>query len=95
MEMSCPEIIAISIDDARNSSKLAPMTISKAWPFDLYTDVNQDFKRAMNIPYCSYCFIIDGKANIVWQKGGYVGGDEDIILDILKKVSKGEFIIKD
>lgn len=84
------KIIGISIDDTRSSPKLASMIVSKDWPFEFYTDVNQDFKRAMNIPYCPFCFVVDGKGNVVWQKGGYVSGDEDIIFDVLNKVSRGE-----
>ena len=86
------KIIAVSIDDARNSAKVAPLAATKGWQFDIYTDANQDFKRALSIPFCPYCFVIDGKGNIVWQKSAYLSGDEDIIFDILKKVSKGETI---
>jgi cytochrome c biogenesis protein CcmG/thiol:disulfide interchange protein DsbE len=82
------KIIAVSVDDSRSTAKVVPLAISKGWQFEFYTDVNQDFKRALSIPFCPYCIIIDGKGNIVWQKSAYLPGDENIIFDILKKVSK-------
>lgn len=82
------KIIAVSIDDARNSAKVGPLAATKAWPFDIYTDANQDFKRALSIPFCPYCFVVDGKGNIVWQKSAYLNGDEYLILDILKRFQK-------
>ena len=43
------KVIAISIDDSRNSSKLKPFVNSKGWEFELYHDPNSDFKRALGV----------------------------------------------
>ena len=39
------KLIAISIDDSRNSGKVAPYVNGKGWEYDVYIDSNQDFKR--------------------------------------------------
>lgn len=84
------KIIAVSLDDSRNQNKLASFVTARGWQFEIFSDINQDFKRALSVPYCPYCFVIDSERKIVWEKAGYVTGDEDIIFDILKRVSKGE-----
>lgn len=84
------KIVAISIDEFRNSPLVQSTCVSKGWDFEIYLDQNQSFKRAMNIPFCPFVFVLNGKGEVVWQKGGYAPGDESIIYDIVLKTSKGE-----
>ncbi len=86
------KIIAVSIDDSRSSARVNPLVKSKGWDFEVYLDPNQAFKRAMNITYCPYVFVLDGKGEVVWQKGGYTPGDDLVIYDIVQKTAKGEKI---
>lgn len=83
-------ILAVSIDDNRSSSRVKPLSTSRGWGFDVYLDPNQDFKRAMNVPFCPYVFVLNGEGAVVWSKGGYTPGDEDVIYGIVQKTSKGE-----
>jgi len=82
------KIIAISIDDSRSSSKVAPFVKGRNWKFDIYIDENSDFRRAMNVNNPPHSFLIDGKGKIVWQHNGYAPGNEDIMLKELKKIIK-------
>lgn len=84
------KIIAISIDDARSSAKVAPMVKTKSWIYDIYIDENQDFKRAMNVNNPPMTFLVDGSGNIVWSHTGFSEGDEDKLYENIKKVAKGE-----
>jgi peroxiredoxin len=84
------KLIAISIDDARSSSKVGPDVKSKGWDYEVYIDENSDFKRAMNVNNVPHTFIIDGNGKIVWQHNSYAEGDEDHLLEALKKIAKGE-----
>lgn len=86
------KIVAVSVDDNRSSPRVQPMVRSKGWGFEVYLDPNQAFKRAMNVTYCPYVFVLNGKGEVVWQKGGYTPGDETVIYDIVKKVAKGEAV---
>lgn len=81
--------MAVSIDNSRTSSKVPSMVKTKGWEFEVYMDINQDFKRAMSISYCPYTFLIDGQGNIVWEKGAYAEGDEEKLYELVKKVAKG------
>ncbi|MBX7093506.1 MAG: TlpA family protein disulfide reductase [Flavobacteriales bacterium] len=80
------KIIAISIDDARNSSKVKPYIMSKELPYDVYIDENQDFKRAMNVNNVPHTFLVDGNGNIVWDHNNYSEGDEEHLYEEIKKL---------
>jgi len=84
------KLIAISIDDSRSALKVNADVKSKDWPYEIYIDENQDFKRAMSVNSIPHTFIIDGKGNIVWQHNSYAEGDEDILYEALKKITAGE-----
>jgi peroxiredoxin len=84
------KIIAISIDNARSESSVAPFVNARGWEFDVYLDPNGDFKRAMNVGNVPHTFLIDGKGKIVWQHTSYLEGDEAKTFEIVKKVAKGQ-----
>ena len=86
------KLIAISIDDARSSAKVGADVKVKGWEYEVYIDENSDFKRAMNVNNVPHTFVIDGKGEIVWQHNSYAEGDEDHLLEVVKKVAKGEKI---
>lgn len=86
------KIVAVSVDDSRSSPRVNPLVRSKGWDFEVYLDPNQAFKRAMSVSYCPYAFVLNGKGEVVWQKGGYTPGDETIIFEIVQKTAKGEKI---
>jgi len=84
------KLIAISIDDARNSGKVAPFVNGKAWDYEVYIDANQDFKRALNVNNVPHTFLVNGNGEIVWQHNSYADGDEDELYEAIKKLSAGK-----
>ena len=80
------KIIAISIDDSRNSKKVAPFVKGRAWEYEVYIDENSDFRRAMNVNNPPHTFLCNGKGEIVWQHNGYAPGDEEELYKELKKL---------
>ncbi|NUM49772.1 MAG: TlpA family protein disulfide reductase [Flavobacteriales bacterium] len=86
------KIVAVSIDDTRNMSKVAPYVNSKSWEYEVYLDPNGDFKRALNVNNVPHTFLINGKGEIVWQHNSYSEGDEHELYELIKKLSKGETI---
>ena len=83
------KLIAISIDDTRSMSKVAPYVNSSDWEYDVYLDSNSDLKRAMGVSSVPHTFLINGDGKIVWNHKGYIDGDEEElyeqILSILVK----------
>ena len=83
------KVIAISIDQAQNISKVKPLVDSYGWDYDVLLDPNGDFKRAMNVNMIPAVFVVDGKGKIVDSRTGYTDGSEEhlieVVLDLLKK----------
>ena len=82
------KLIAVSIDDTRSMSKVAPYVNSVDWDYEIYLDQNSDLKRAMGVSTVPHTFLLDGKKNIVWQHRGYVEGDEENLLEEIKNIRK-------
>lgn len=79
-------IYAVSVDDSRNSSKIAPMANGKGWEFTILLDINADLKRAMNVVTTPHLFILDRNRSIIWQKTSFAEGDEETIYEIIQKL---------
>ncbi len=79
------KVIAISIDDSRSARKLPAFVKGRDWKFEVYSDENSDFKRAMGVNNPPHSFIIDGKGKIVWEHNGYAPGDENEVFRKLKE----------
>jgi cytochrome c biogenesis protein CcmG/thiol:disulfide interchange protein DsbE len=86
------KIYAVSIDDARNMDKVKPYVDGKNWEFEVLLDPNSDFKRAMNVQNVPHVFVVNGKGEIVYQQNSAAPGDDIKLLEIIKKVVKGEEI---
>ncbi len=83
------KLIAISIDDSRTAANVAPFVKGKGWDYEFYQDVNQDFKRAMNVTNPPHTFILNGNGEIVWQHASYAdGGEEEVIAEVRKLLVK-------
>tara|TARA_R110002049_G_scaffold116335_1_gene268835 strand:- start:121 stop:546 length:426 start_codon:yes stop_codon:yes gene_type:complete len=80
------KLIAVSIDDERNKSKVKPVVDAAGWEYDIWLDTNSDLKRAMGVNYPPQTFIIDGDGNIVYSHVGFVPGDEQDLYDALLKL---------
>ena len=82
------KIYCISIDDSRNSKKVAPFVKGRNWLFDVFLDENSDFKRAMNVTNPPHSFLYNGKGELVWEHNGYSAGDEEILYNEILKLVK-------
>ncbi|MCX6140974.1 MAG: redoxin domain-containing protein [Candidatus Kapabacteria bacterium] len=82
-------LFAVSIDDSRNASKVAPFIKSRNWTYKVLLDINQEFKRAMNVNNVPHTFVImNGK--VVFSHSAYSPGDEDELEALLKKLTGKE-----
>ncbi len=81
------KIVAVSIDDSRNTSKVGPLVSGKGWKYDIMLDPNGDFKRALNVNNIPHTFVVNAKGEIIWQHNSYAPGDEDELYEIIRKNS--------
>ena len=80
------KLIAVSIDDARNSPKVFPKAIGEGWTYEVVLDQNQDLARSMNVNNVPMMFIINRKREIVYSHQGYSPGILEEILTELDKI---------
>lgn len=82
------KLIAVSVDDTRSRSRVLPYINGSSWDYEVYIDVNQDFKRAMGVNNVPHTFLVDGNGKIVYQHNNYSPGDEyelyDRILELVE-----------
>ena len=82
------KLVAISIDNSRSMAKVAPYVNASDWDYEVYIDPNGDLKRAMGISTVPHTYLLNSKKEIVWQHKGYVDGDEDELLEQIKKLAR-------
>jgi len=82
------EIIAVSLDDARTSGRVASTVSAKGWEYEVYIDENADFKRALGVTNPPATFLVDGNGNIVYEHVGYAEGDEDELYEKIKELTE-------
>ncbi|MEO5945070.1 MAG: TlpA disulfide reductase family protein [Ferruginibacter sp.] len=77
------DFYAVSVDDSRTISRVKPLVNGKNWDFAVLLDKNQELKRQLNVMNVPYTIIVkEGK--IIYRHSGFVFGDEDELLKIIK-----------
>lgn len=79
-------IVAISIDNARQLAKVRPLAAQKQWEFTILSDANQDLMKLLSFSFVPQTFILDQDGNIVFDHSGFKPGDE---LE-MEKIFRGE-----
>jgi len=82
------KLIAVSIDDARSSTRVEPYINAQGWEYLVLLDPNGDLKRAMNVNNVPHTFLVDGSGKIVWDHNNYSPGDEEELYEELVKIAK-------
>jgi len=82
------QIVAVSIDDSRSTSKVKPYIDGQRWNYDVLLDVNQDLKRELNIQSVPFVVVVDQNGNIAFTHSGYVDGDEYVLEEEIQKLLK-------
>ena len=80
------KLIAISIDDSRTMTRVAPFVNGKGWDYENYVDPNGDFKRAMNVNMPPHTFVLNGKGEIVWQHVGFTEGSQEELIQAVRDI---------
>lgn len=86
------KLVAVSIDDSRSTSKVGPTVNGKGWDYEVLLDANGDFKRAMNVNMIPHTFLINGNGEIVWQHTSFSEGSELQLIEMVRKLNRGESI---
>jgi thiol-disulfide isomerase/thioredoxin len=82
------EIIAITIDNARNIAKVAPLLEEKGWEYTILSDVNQQLMKSLAFQSVPQVFVVDKNKQIVWSHTGYVPGDEEELEHVIAEYAQ-------
>tara|TARA_B100001105_G_scaffold171179_1_gene137777 strand:- start:112 stop:609 length:498 start_codon:yes stop_codon:yes gene_type:complete len=82
------KLVAVSIDDTRSMSKVAPYINASDWEYEVYLDPNKDLCRLLGVSTVPHTFLLNGKKEIVWQHRGYVEGDEEALYNKILFISE-------
>ena len=80
------ELIAISIDDSRSMSRVAPFVMSTGWEYEVLLDPGRDFARAMQVINVPHTFLVNAEGEVVWTHNNYAEGDEEELYEELLKL---------
>lgn len=70
------KVVAVSIDDSRNTIKVKPFVNSQGWSYDVLLDPNGDLQRPLNVTNPPVTFLLNKDGQIVYTHTGYLEGDE-------------------
>jgi len=82
------KLIAVSIDNERTKNMVKPYINAAAWDYEVWMDVNGDFKRAMGVNNVPHTFLVDGNGKIVYSHSGFVPGDEEKLYEHIEELLK-------
>jgi cytochrome c biogenesis protein CcmG, thiol:disulfide interchange protein DsbE len=86
------KLYAVSVDDSRSMTLVAPMVNGKGWDYTVLLDPNSDFKRAMNVGPIPHTFLLNGKGEVVYQHTSFAEGDELNLIEMVRQINRGEEI---
>ena len=80
-------VVAVSTDDSRFTTKARSLAEGHGWYdfINLY-DTNQEFMRAMSVSVTPQVFVVDGDGKIVYSHTGYVPGNEEELIEVIKNL---------
>ncbi len=80
------KLIAVSIDEGQNVSKVKPLVDSEGWEYEVLLDSNSELKRSLGIQTIPHVLIIDGEGNIAKSHSGYTEGSEEHIIEEIREL---------
>ena len=80
-------VLAISTDDSRSKKRVRPLINGKNWIFDVISDTNQEFKRAMGVVGIPHT-IVTYKSEIIHRRIGYTPGEEEDLFEVISNHKK-------
>jgi len=81
------KVLAVSIDDSRTISRIAPMLNGNDWKFEVFIDSNQEAKRTLNIINIPHTILIY-QNQILYESTGYLNGDEAALFAKIKEINR-------
>ena len=82
------ELIAVSIDDAKTKANVKSYAEGQGWTYTVILDTNKELHRLLGGQSVPFTVVTDKTGSIVEKHTGYIEGDEYVLEDKLKELSK-------
>lgn len=83
------EVVAVSVDDARNAPRVRATLQALRLPFPAVVDINQELMRVLSFRSVPFTCIVDARSGQpLYKHQGYVEGDEKEIEEQLAKLAQ-------
>lgn len=82
------EIVAVSIDDSKTRANVKSYAEGQGWEYTVLLDSNKDLHRMLSGQSVPFLVISDKNGKIVEKHTGYIEGDEYVLEDTIKELSK-------
>jgi len=73
--------IAVCEDCSGSWSHVKPIVVGKDWEFEVYIDVNGDFKRSVGVSVIPSTLIYDSQQNLICNHPGWCSGNEELVCE--------------
>lgn len=83
------EVVAVSIDDARQLRRVAPMAEEKGWAFPVVSDAEGKLPAALGFRSIPQVYVVAADGSIAYAHAGYTPGDEEAVAEALAELTRG------
>ena len=70
------QLVAVSVDDARQLARVKPLAANRGWEYIVVTDAAKEFQNLMNVANPPVTILVNKKGEIVYEHLGYAPGAE-------------------
>ncbi|SDE85361.1 AhpC/TSA family protein [Dyadobacter soli] len=81
------KVIMINFDSTQDVRNAQSTLKEHQWGFVNYLDPNEEFKKAAAIDYLPVVLVVNPQNKIAYRKAAFYLGDEQLVLEALKKIS--------
>jgi hypothetical protein len=81
------KMMAVAVDEGKQSNRVRGMAGMNGWTFDVYTDVNGDLRQLFNVKSLPEAIVLKGD-HVIYQQSGYESGTENYLFEKIKEVAK-------
>lgn len=83
------KLVAICVDCTGSWTHVKPFVSARNWDFQVFVDVNGDFKRFMNVSIVPSTLILNENSEVVCRQNGFCAGDDSMICEMIEaKISQ-------
>lgn len=81
-------LLAVAVDEDKSANRVKATANMNEWKFDVFTDINGELKRALNVSGPPQSMILR-KEKVIYQQSGYDAGTEDYLFQKIQSLAAG------